>query len=207
MSSSVKTKIAKHKTAKHGPSIGLFGGSFNPAHAGHIHLAETAKRSLRLDQIWWLVSPQNPLKPKQPSYESRVASVHKLGLPRGMKVMHLERDFGTQYTVDLIHRAQACYSDNHFVFLMGADNFAQLPKWRAWQDIIKTVPIGVIARPTKLGEPHFRARLGQAARMFSHARIPESASHIIADQATPCWTYITAPLNGQSSSAIRRAKA
>lgn len=195
------------KTAKNGPSIGLFGGSFNPAHAGHIHLAEIAKRNLRLDQIWWLVSPQNPLKPKQPSYESRVASVHNLGLPRGMKVAHLERDFGTQYTIDLIHRAQTHYPSHRFVFLMGADNFAQLPKWRAWQDIINAIPIGIIARPTNTGEPHFRARLGQAARMFGYARVPERASHIMAGRATPCWTYITAPLNGQSSSAIRRAKA
>ena len=187
-------------------SIGLFGGSFNPAHAGHMHLARTAQNSLQLDEIWWLVSPQNPLKPKQPSYEARAATVAALGLPRGMKIAHLERDFGTQYTIDLIRRAKIRYPKNRFVFLMGADNFAQLPKWRDWRGIIETVPIGVIARPEKSGKIDFSPRLGQAAKLYRYASIPESASHILADCPAPAWTYITAPLNRQSSSAIRALK-
>lgn len=191
----------------YGPSVGLFGGSFNPAHAGHMHLAQTAQTALGLDQIWWLVSPQNPLKPEQPSYDSRVKSVQSLGLKRGMRVAHLERDFGTQYTVDMIGRAKARYPRHRFVFLMGADNFAQLPLWKDWQSIIHSVPIGIIARSSKTGEPQFRARLGQAARQYRYARIPEAAAHTLAHTPAPAWTYITAPLNRLSSSAIRAAKA
>lgn len=186
-----------------GLAVGLFGGSFNPAHGGHLHLAETARRSLGLDQIWWLVSPQNPLKPTQPSYDSRVASVKAMGLPRGHKICHLERDHGTQYTIDLLRLAKTRHPHHRFVFLMGADNFAQLPRWRDWQAIMATMPIGVIARPTKSGGLHFRARLGQAARQYAGARITETAAHNIANHPAPVWAYITAPLNAASSTAIR----
>ena len=189
-----------------GPSIGLFGGSFNPAHAGHMHLAQTAQTAFNLDQIWWLVSPQNPLKPAQPPYVERVASVEALGLPRSMKVAHLERDFGTQYTVDLITRTQRLYPHNRFVFLMGADNFSQLPKWRDWHDIVHSVPIGVIARPEKSGAIDLKPRLGQAAKIYRSARIAETASHRLPTAPAPAWSYVTTPLNRLSSSAIRALK-
>lgn len=171
-----------------------------------MHLARTAQTAFGLDQIWWLVSPQNPLKPAQPPYEKRVASVEALRLPRSMKVAHLERDFGTQYTVDLIARVKRHYPHNRFVFLMGADNFSQLPKWRDWHDIVHMVPIGVIARPEKSGVIDLKPRLGQAATLYQKARIPETASHVLPDATAPAWSYVTTPLNRLSSSAIRALK-
>lgn len=188
---------------KRGRAIGLFGGSFNPAHEGHLHAAQTALTALDLDEIWWLVSPQNPLKPAQPSYESRAETVRALGLPRRMKISDIEIQSGTRFTADFLAAAQKRYPQTRFVFLMGADNFAQLPRWRRWQDIMERVPIAIIARPTKNGEPQFRARLGRAARQYRAARITETSARRLPSLQAPAWTYITAPLNRLSSSAIR----
>lgn len=187
-----------------GISIGLFGGSFNPAHDGHLHVANAGLKSLSLARIWWMVSPQNPLKPQQPSYSSRVATVEALDLPARMSVSHFERDNGTQYTVDTLTRMRAVYPNTRFVFLMGADNFLQLPKWRNWQEIMETVPIAVIARSGK-NASSIRARLGQAATMYRHARLPEAQAHELQYFEAPVWTYLTLPLNPVSSTKLRNA--
>lgn len=184
-------------------SIGLFGGSFNPAHAGHMHVAQCGLRDVGLDRIWWMVSPQNPLKPKQPSYESRVQTVRDLGLPARMDVSHAERNYGTQYTIDLIRRVQTSYPQTRFVFLMGADNFAQLPRWKDWQEIVSRVPIAVISRPGDGLKP----RLSKTARMLAGSRLPEEQSHILAYLRSPVWTFLTPPLNSLSSTALRKAMA
>lgn len=183
-------------------SIGLFGGSFNPAHNGHMHVAKTAMRALELDQIWWMVSPQNPLKPQQPSYESRVATVEALGLPYAMKISHMETIFGTQYTIDTLTKAKATWPKTNFVFLMGADNLLQLPKWRQWKKIMETMPIAVIARPGK-NYAAIRSRLGKAAQIYKAYRLPESQADILKHCQAPAWSYLTPPMNSQSSSAIR----
>ncbi len=188
-----------------GLSIGLFGGSFNPAHAGHMHVATTSLRALGLDQIWWMVSPQNPLKPKQPSYESRVATVEALGLPYSMKISHMEMKFGTQYTVDTLKKAQATWPNANFIFLMGADNFLQLPRWKSWKTIMETVPIAVIARPGK-NNSAIRSRLGKAAQIYRDCRIDETQSDTLKYYEAPAWTYLTPPMNSLSSSAIRKAQ-
>lgn len=190
-----------------GLSIGLFGGSFNPAHAGHMHVALCGLNRLGLDHIWWMVSPQNPLKPRQPSYESRVATVKALDLPHRMRVSHMERNFGTQYTIDTLTRAKARFPDTRFVFLMGADNFVELPKWKEWHQIMRTLPIAVIARPNKSGQTHMRARLGTAARIYSANRLPEHAATSLAFQQAPAWCYLTPPLNTLSSTALRKSMA
>jgi nicotinate-nucleotide adenylyltransferase len=190
-----------------GQTIGLFGGSFNPAHLGHMHVAECGLQRLRLDQIWWMVSPQNPLKPTQPPYKQRVDTVRALNLPHRMKISHMERDFGTHYTVDTLRRAKIRWPHHHFVFLMGADNLRQLPKWKGWREIMETVPLAVIARTgTRNGQRTtelLKARLSQAAQNYAYARIPESQAHTLARHAAPAWTYLTPPLNPLSSSAIR----
>ena len=180
-------------------SVGLFGGSFNPAHGGHLHVARAGLRQLQLDEIWWLVSPQNPLKPKQPSWESRAETVRNLPLPPNMRVSDVELKYRTQYTVDLLNTLQARQRDINFVFMMGADNLLQLPKWLEWQSIVQSIPIAVIARPGS----SIRARLGQAARQYAEARIPEDQAHTLKNQAAPAWTYLTLPLDKRSSSAIR----
>lgn len=183
-------------------SIGLFGGSFNPAHAGHLHVATMGLNTLGLDQVWWMVSPQNPLKPKQPSYASRVKTVEALNLPSRMCLSHMEQDFGTQYTIDTILAACRRWPHTRFVFLMGADNFLQLPKWKSWRTIIETVPIAIISRPGA-DNTALRARLGQAARTYSKARVPEWQAHILKECEAPAWSYLTPPLNPLSSSSIR----
>jgi len=183
-----------------GLSIGLFGGSFNPAHQGHLHVAQCGLRELALDRIWWLVSPQNPLKPQQPPYESRVKTVEALGLTPRMEISHIERDIGTIYTIDMIQTVQMRFPRTRFVFLMGADNFAQLPKWKDWQDIAKRVPIAVIARPGDGLKP----RLSKTARRLADYRLPEEQSHILQYLQPPLWTFLTPPLNTLSSSAIRK---
>jgi len=188
-----------------GLSIGLFGGSFNPAHDGHMHVAKTALRALDLDQIWWMVSPQNPLKPEQPSYESRVETVLALGLPYSMRLSHMEIEFGTQYTVDTVRQARLTWPKTNFVFLMGADNFLQLPRWKNWRNIVETVPIAIIARPGK-NYSAIRARTGKAAQVYREFRLPEARADILKYCEAPAWCYLTPPMNSQSSSAIRAAR-
>lgn len=189
-------------------SIGLFGGSFNPAHSGHLHVANCGLLNLGLDQIWWMVSPQNPLKPKQPPYHDRVESVRKLGLPPRMKISHMETEFGTNYTVQTLRRAKKKWPNHRFVFLMGADNLRQLPQWKGWREIMDTVPIAVIARPTspkdgRQGTDMLKARLSPAAKLYAEARIPEARAHALSQIPAPAWTYLTLPLNSLSSSALR----
>lgn len=194
-----------------GQSIGLFGGTFNPAHAGHLHVAECGLQRLSLDQIWWMVSPGNPLKTEHfsssASYAERVASVEALnngnGLPPRMHLSHMERDFGTRYTVDTLRRAKKRWPNTRFVFLMGADNLMQLPKWKGWREIMETVPIAVIARSGAKTSDTIKARLSQAARQYNTARIPECRAHTLANYEAPAWTYLTPPMNSLSSTALR----
>ncbi len=187
-------------------TIGLFGGSFDPAHAGHLHVAQCGLTRLGLDRIWWMVSPQNPLKPKQPTYESRVQTVRDLGLPPRMCISHMERDFSTNYTVETLRLAKKRWPQYHFVFLMGADNLRQLPRWKGWREIMESVPIAVIARPGQKSSDTLKARLSQAARAYNYARIPESQAHTLAWYQAPAWCYLTPPLNALSSTALRNQK-
>ena len=188
--------------SRSGPAIGLFGGSFNPAHRGHLHVARAGLRELALDQVWWLVSPQNPLKPAQPSAKERAQTIEALGLSQGMRISHLETELGTKYTVDLLRALKRRLPAARFVFIMGADNLSQLPQWRDWREIVGTVPIAVIARPGS----NIRSRLSPAARMMAGHRIPESQAHSLKNRAAPAWTYLTLPLDPSSSSAIRAAR-
>ena len=116
-----------------------------------------------------------------------------------MKVSDVELRYGTQYTVDLLRRLTQRNPQFRFVFMIGADNLLQLPKWKNWRSIIETIPIAVIARPgTSL-----KARLGQAAQQYQDARLPENQAHILKDCIAPAWSYLTLPLDQRSSSAIR----
>lgn len=185
-----------------GLSIGLFGGSFNPAHAGHRHVADAGLRELGLDQVWWLVSPQNPLKPAQPSAGARAKTIDALNLPYAMRISHIESRLRTRYTVELIRALTKRDRNSRFVYMIGSDNLAQMPLWEDWQDLFHLIPIAVIARP---GETT-KARLGRVARQFASSRIPETQAHTLKDRAAPAWSYLTLPLNPLSSSAIRSAE-
>jgi nicotinate-nucleotide adenylyltransferase len=133
-----------------GLRIGLFGGSFNPAHEGHSYVAETALRRLRLDYVWFLVSPQNPLKPAHgmASLAERLAATRKLtGGNRRLIVTDIERIIASRYTNDTIRVLRARFPDVHFVWLMGSDNLEQFHRWQHWQDILARVPAAVVLRP------------------------------------------------------------
>ncbi|HVL42666.1 MAG TPA: nicotinate-nucleotide adenylyltransferase [Brevundimonas sp.] len=191
-----------------GMAVGLFGGSFNPAHDGHAHVAETALRRLGLDRVVWLVSPQNPLKDARDSapLAERMASARtaaKLAADgRSMVVSDFETRAGTQWTVDTLRALTARHPGVRFVWLMGSDNLASFHKWRGWTDIMRMMPVAVIARPGS----QLDSRTAPAAARFASARVPAARARLLPDLEAPAWTYLTAPLNPRSSTALRAAR-
>ncbi|OYY76659.1 MAG: nicotinic acid mononucleotide adenylyltransferase [Sphingomonas sp. 28-62-20] len=130
--------------------IGILGGSFNPAHRGHRAISMAALVALDLDEVWWLVSPGNPLKDHASDmapFAARYASAVKMARHAPIKVSNVEQRLGTRYTVDTLHKLTALYPKKKFIWLMGGDNLAQFHQWRSWREIAKQVPIAVIARP------------------------------------------------------------
>lgn len=129
--------------------VGLLGGSFNPAHRGHRALSLHALRALGLDEVWWLVSPGNPLKPARgmAPFAARMASARAMARHAPIRVSAVEARLGTRYTVDTLTRLPRLYPKHRFVWLMGADNLAQFHQWHDWRRIARQVPIAVVARP------------------------------------------------------------
>ena len=183
-----------------GMTIGLFGGTFDPPHEGHLHVAEAAKRRLGLDRVWWLVSPQNPLKHRQADeLERRIAAVAALANRPGMVVSDYEARLGCNRTVDLIRALRRRYPGVRFVWLMGADNLKSFHRWGQWRKIFASIPIAVIARP----HDAVRARLAPAVRMHSNSRVREQGLAQLPLTKAPAWTYLIEPLNWHSSTALR----
>jgi nicotinate-nucleotide adenylyltransferase len=181
--------------------VGLYGGSFNPAHAGHLHVARTALRRLDLDRVIWLVSPQNPLKAATDtqSLPGRMAAVRRLATGPSMIVSDIETRIGSAYTIDTLRVMQARWPGVKFVWLMGADNLAQFHRWRGWTEIMRSVPVAVISRPGSM----LRARFSPAAQRFAASRLPAAAAPTLADHVPPAWIYLPVPLNHLSSTALR----
>lgn len=188
-----------------GMRVGVFGGSFNPAHAGHVHVTETAMRRLGLDRAIWLVSPQNPLKSDRETapLSARLAGARAVA-PKGALVSDFETRAGTRYTVDTLRALKARFPGVRFVWIMGADNLAQIHRWRAWREIARLVPIAVVARP---GPDALKGRFSPFTARFARARLPERRAAGLAAAEPPAWTYLTAPLHPASSTAIRAAVA
>jgi len=149
--------------------IGLLGGSFNPAHAGHLHVARAAMRQLGLDQVWLLVSPGNPLKAGMAmgSLEERLGSARGIADGRRILATSVEAAWGTRFTADTVKELRRRFPRAQFVWLMGADNLAQLPRWDRWREIVRAVPVAVLPRP---GEKR-AALAGRAARVLRHLRV------------------------------------
>jgi nicotinate-nucleotide adenylyltransferase len=182
--------------------VGLFGGTFNPAHAGHAHVAQTALSRLGLDLVVWLVAAGNPLKPRPGRLAERAASAATRA--RGaMVVSDAERRLGARYTLDTVRRLKARFPGVRFVWIMGADSLADLHRWRGWAELMGEVPVAVVARPGH----SLRALTSPAARRFAHARLPGSAGRRLAGAAPPAWIYLTGPWNYASSTALRIASA
>jgi nicotinate-nucleotide adenylyltransferase len=130
-----------------GMKIGLFGGSFDPAHEGHAHVAETALKQLGLDKVWWLVTPQNPLKPQSRPLAERMASARRFARGSKMLVSDLEARLGCAYTYQTLRALKARYPGVDFTFVMGADNLHSLRRWQRWREAAAAVPFAVISRP------------------------------------------------------------
>ena len=137
----------------HGLRIGLLGGSFDPAHEGHLYVSEVARRALKLDQVWWMVSPGNPLKPEPHPFQQRLTQARRLARPPFIHVTGIERDLGTRYTIDTVRALQARFAQVQFTWLMGSDNLLQFSRWRRWQDIAAAIPIAVVRRPGSVLAP------------------------------------------------------
>jgi len=180
-------------------TIGLLGGSFNPAHEGHLHISLWAMRQLQLDEVWWLVSPQNPLKSKKDmaSFARRFDSAtHWAQHPR-VKVSDAEVQLGTQYTADTIKKLQQRYPNVRFVWLMGADNWRQFHRWNGWRQIAATVPIAIAERT-----PDVLACQWAPAALSLRGRRRTSKSLVGSD--LPAWTVLTLPRHPVSATELRK---
>ncbi len=187
-----------------GLSVGLFGGSFNPAHEGHRRASLFALRRLGLDRVWWLVTPGNPLKTnRMPSLKARIAEARRVADHPTIAVTGLEAALGTRYTVDTIRRLKALAPQTRFVWLMGADNLAQFDSWRDWRAIAAAVPMAVVDRPPW----SLRATAGVAAEALAPYRLPEEEARLLARAAPPAWVFLHGLKLPISSTAIRAAAA
>ena len=183
-----------------GMRIGLFGGSFNPVHEGHLHVAREAKRRLGLDRVWWLVSPGNPLKADAPADLSRrLAQARAVVRDRRAVVTDVEARIGTRYTAATLRALRSRYPGVRFVWLMGADNLRSFHHWDRWATILEQVPVGVLARP---GE-QVKAGLSPAARRFARWRVPQSQAAMLPLMAPPAWTLLSGPMLDLSSTELR----
>jgi nicotinate-nucleotide adenylyltransferase len=185
-----------------GMRVGLFGGSFNPAHEGHAHVAETALRRLRLDRVIWLVSPQNPLKPtdETAALTRRLWGALRYAQGPAMVVSDAETRIGSRYTIDTLRVLKARHPGVCFVWIMGADSLASFHRWRGWTEIMREAPVAVIARPGAM----LKARNAPAAARFAWARLPAAAAPTLPCRDPPAWVYLAAPLNAASSTALRQ---
>jgi nicotinate-nucleotide adenylyltransferase len=183
--------------------IGLLGGSFNPAHEAHRQISLTALKRLGLDRVWWLVAPGNPLKDpsKLASLESRVEAARKTARHPRIEVTGFAG--GSAYTVDLLAALKRRFPGVNFVWLMGADNLAQIHRWRAWEEIFAAVPIAVLDRPGL----RLKARASKAAQRFALYQVDESDAGGLARLEPPAWTILSHRLSGLSSTALRAKKA
>lgn len=190
--------------AEKGMAIGLFGGSFNPPHEGHVLVAETALRRLRLDALWWVVTPGNPLKAgrEQPSLAQRIALSEGLARDPRIKVTAFEAGAAVRYTADTIALVRARNPGVDFVWIMGADNLREFHLWQRWRDIARSVPIAVIDRPGAT----LSFLSSRMAQTFGRSRVDESDAGLLARLRPPAWTFIHGPRSSLSSTAIREGR-
>lgn len=181
--------------------MGLLGGSFNPAHDGHLHISLLALRHLDLDEVWWLVSPQNPLKPVEgmARFEDRLAGAVAIARHPAIRVTDVERRLGTRYTYQTLGALKFCFPRMHFVWVMGADNLAQMSRWRQWTKIYNLMPIAVFDRA-----PYsFDALAGKAAHAFARFKMPRRFAHNLAEAKPPAWMFFHTRLHPASATVIR----
>jgi nicotinate-nucleotide adenylyltransferase len=184
-----------------GMRIGLLGGSFNPPHVAHRAISLFAIKRLKLDRVWWLVTPGNPLKDQRALHdlEERMIAARKMANDPRIDVSCLESVIRTRYTVDTITYLRRRASGLRFVWIMGADNLAQFHRWQNWRRIAAEAPIAVIDRPPQ----SFRALAAPAAQALAHYRLPENQAGRLADQRAPAWVFLTGMKLNLSSTGLR----
>ncbi|GHC73772.1 nicotinate-nucleotide adenylyltransferase [Limoniibacter endophyticus] len=186
-----------------GMAVGLFGGSFNPVHEGHALVGEIALMRLGLSQLWWMVTPGNPLKSRtelRPLAE-RIAQCRHVASDRRIKVTGFEAALGLRYTADVLKTIRTRNPGVHFVWIMGADNLKSFHRWERWQEIARTFPIAVVDRPGST----LSYLSSQMAKTFDYARIDEDDAPRLARLSPPRWTFIHGPRSSLSSTALREA--
>jgi len=184
-----------------GMRIGLLGGSFNPPHVAHRAISLFAIKRLKLDRVWWLVTPGNPLKDQDGlrDLNERTAAARNMANDPRIDVSCLESVIGTRYTIDTISYLRRRASGLRFVWIMGADNLAQFHRWQNWRRIASEVPIAVIDRPPQ----SFRALAAPAAQALARYRLPENQAGRLADQRAPAWIFLTGMKLNLSSTGLR----
>jgi nicotinate-nucleotide adenylyltransferase len=184
--------------------IGLFGGTFDPPHQAHRAACLIALARLKLDRVWWLVTPGNPLKDTRglSPLDERIAAARALARHPRIDVSGLEAEIGARYTYDTLAYLIARCPGVRFVWIMGADNLRSFHRWQNWRAIAAMVPIAVIDR---LG-PSLYATAGPAGQALGRARIPETAASTLADRVPPAWVYLHGLKSPLSSTALRAAR-
>ena len=184
-----------------GMRIGLLGGSFNPPHLAHRAISLFAIKRLKLDRVWWLVTPGNPLKEHGALHDldARAEAARRMADDPRIDISCLESVIGTRYTVDTISYLRRRASGLRFVWIMGADNLAQFHRWQNWRRIASEVPIAVIDRPPQ----SFRALAAPAAQALARYRLPESQAARLADHRAPAWVFLTGMKLSLSSTGLR----
>lgn len=194
--------LARLPLATPGMRIGLYGGSFNPAHAGHRHVSLMALKRLRLDRLWWIVTPGNPLKDtgELASTAMRVAQARDIADDPRIDVTAFEDEIGARYTVDTLAYLKRRFPGVNFVWIMGADNLAGFHRWRGWRRIARMMPVAVVDRPGWT----LKATRSRTATAFSGRRIREDRAPTLADLKPPAWVFLHGPRSHLSSTMLRQ---
>jgi len=196
----VRVKLPRHAP---GLRIGLFGGSFNPPHAGHRLVTLTALHRLKLDRIWWIVTPGNPLKDTRglPPLAGRMAACRRLMPEPMVDITGFEAGIGTRYTLDTLRYLKHRCPKVQFVWIMGADNLIQFHRWQGWREIARLMPIAVVDRPGVT----LKATASRTALALAKGRVPPAKLFTRRSTKAPRWTFIHGPRSSLSSTALRRS--
>jgi nicotinate-nucleotide adenylyltransferase len=188
-----------------GQRIGIMGGSFNPPHEGHVAISQLALRRLRLDRLWWVVSPGNPLKSNEglPPLSERMTACRRLVRDPRIVVTGLEAALGSPYTAVTVGFLRRRFPGTHFVWVMGADNLATFHRWQDWRGIARAVPIAVVDRPGW----RLKALSSPAALALAGRRLLDRDARALAAARPPAWVFLDSRLSEASSTEIRSRKA
>jgi len=193
--------MVKLPPVTNGQRIGLFGGSFNPAHRGHVMVALFALKRLQLDQVWWLVSPQNPLKDPSETgeYATRLAATRAIASDPRFVVTDIEKQGHCHNTAETLKLLGPAMKRAHFVWIMGADSLKDFHRWHDWTVIAQTLPLAIVARPGY----SIRALRSKTALRFEQSRVSIEDAKTLVTRQPPAWTFMSMPLRAESSTAIR----